>query len=248
MICLPKKFSQKLLKAAKDGEFTVLEMTEMNSEQRRAMLAEYIGKENAKEVNALFEKALVSQQKDALTKWAQQVFDTKEKETQKYKNVMKKINDLDELGMLDVADSDSFMQDLVAEKIGVTVSAEEAKIISEKAEKLEKLSEAKPDNEFGLPNMEYFKARREMFDYLNSLAPSNRLKILSSTVARGNMLFSVKSPVTNIVGNTFQGIQQAMERRLASRRLKGTNPDLVKDYFKYATLDRDWETCYQQCW
>ena len=235
MICLPKKFSQKLLKAAKDGEFTVLEMTEMNSEQRRAMLAEYIGKENAKEVNALFEKALVSQQKDALTKWAQQVFDTKEKETQKYKNVMKKINDLDELGMLDVADSDSFMQDLVAEKIGVTVSAEEAKIISEKAEKLEKLSEAKPDNEFGLPNMEYFKARREMFDYLNSLAPSNRLKILSSTVARGNMLFSVKSPVTNIVGNTFQGIQQAMERRLASRRLKGTNPDLVKDYFKYAT-------------
>lgn len=234
MLCIPKKLSEKLLKAAKAGEFTIQEMTEMTSLQRRKMLQEYIGEKNAKEVNALFEKALVSQQKNALAKWADQVFNTKEKETPKYKNVMKKINDLDELGLLDVSEADSFMQDLVAEKIGVTVSAAEAKKISEKAAKLEKLADAKPDNEFGLPNLEYFKARREMFDYLNSLAPSSKLRVFSSTIARGNMLFSIKSPVTNIVGNTFQGIQQAMERRLAGRRFKGTNTDLVKDYFKYA--------------
>lgn len=234
MLCIPKKLSEKLLKAAKAGEFTIQEMTEMNTQQRRAMLEQYIGKENAKEVNALFEKALVSQQKNALAKWAEQVFNTKEKETPKYKNVMKKINELDELGLLDVNEADSFMQDLVAEKIGVTVTAEEAKIISQKAAKLDKLADAKPDNEFGLPNLEYFKARREMFDYLNSLAPSPNLRVMSSTIARGNMLFSIKSPTTNIIGNTFQGIQQALERRLAGRRLKGTNPELVKGYFKYA--------------
>jgi hypothetical protein len=234
MLCIPKKLSAKLLKAAKAGEFTIQDMTEMSSQQRREMLETYIGKDKAKEVNALFEKALVSQQQDALKNWAETVFNTKEKKTQKYKNVMKKINDLDELGMLDVAESDSFMQDLVAEKIGVTVSAAEAKIISEKAAKLDKLADAKPDNPFGLPNLEYFKARREMFDYLNSLAPSPKLRVMSSTIARGNMLFSIKSPTTNIVGNTFQGIQQALERRLSSRRLKGTNTDLARQYFKYA--------------
>ena len=51
MLCIPKKLSEKLLKAAKAGEFTVYDMTQMTSEQRRTMLTEYIGKENAKEVN-----------------------------------------------------------------------------------------------------------------------------------------------------------------------------------------------------
>lgn len=234
MLCIPKEFSQKLLRAAKAGEFNIQQLTEMNSEQRAELFSKYLDKGTAKSVNGLFEKALVSQQKTALKGWAEQVFGTKAKETPKYKNVMRQINKLDELGVLNPTEADSFYQDLVAEQLGVTISPEEAKAISEKSVKLEELAQKEPDNEFGLPSIEYFKARKEMFDYLNSLAPSSRLKILSSTVARGNMLFSIKSPITNIIGNTAQGIQQAFERRLASKQLSGTNADFAKKYFKYA--------------
>lgn len=234
MLCIPKEYSKKLLQAAKAGDFNIQQLTEMSSKQRQELFATYIDKGTAKGVNALFEKALVSQQKTALKKWAEQVFGTKAKETPKYKNVMRKINQLDELGILNPTEAESFYQDLVAEQLGVTITAEEAKIISERAAKLEELAAKKPDNDFGLPSIEYFKARREMFDYLNSLAPSPALRILSSTVARGNMLFSIKSPITNILGNTTQGIQQALERRLSGKQFGGTNADLAKKYFKYA--------------
>lgn len=234
MLCIPKEISKKLLQAAKAGEFTVQQLTEMSSAQRNELFSKYVDKGTAQSVNGLFEKALVSQQKTALKSWAEQVFGTNAKETPKYKNVMRKINQLDELGVLNPTEADSFFSDLVAEKLGVAVSPEEAKNISERAAKLEELAQKPSDNEFGLPSIEYFKARKEMFDYLNSLAPSSRLKILSSTVARGNMLFSIKSPLTNIIGNTAQGIQQAFERRLSSKQLSGTNADFAKKYFKYA--------------
>lgn len=234
MLCIPKELSKKLLNGAKSGEFNVQQLTEMSSQQRQELFAGYIGKETAKSVNALFEKALVSQQKTALKSWAEQVFGTEAKETPKYKNVMRTINQLDELGVLNPADAESFFSDLVAEKLGVTITAEEAKNISEKAAHLEELAQKETENEFGLPNVEYFKARREMFDYLHGLAPSSALRILTSTVARGNMLASIKSPLTNIIGNTTQGIQQALERRFSSTQFKGTNADFAKKYFKYA--------------
>lgn len=234
MLCIPKEISKKLLQGAKSGKFNVQQLTEMTSKQRNELFSEYMDKGTAQSVNGLFEKALVSQQKTALKSWAESVFGTKAKETPKYKNVMRKINQLDELGVLDPTEADSFFADMVAEQLGVTITAEEAKNISERSAKLEELANAKPDNEFGLPNIEYFKARREMFDYLNGLAPSSRLRILTSTIARGNMLFSVKSPVTNIVGNTVQGIQQAFERRLSSKQFKGTNGEFAKKYFKFA--------------
>jgi len=234
MLCIPKDISKKLLKSAKSGEFNVQQLTEMTSKQRNELFAKYMDKGTAQSVNGLFEKALVSQQKTALKSWAESVFGTKAKETPKYKNVMRKINQLDELGVLDPTEADSFFADMVAEQLGVTITAEEAKNISERSAKLEELANAKPDNEFGLPNIEYFKARREMFDYLNGLAPSSRMRILTSTIFRGNMLFSIKSPVTNIVGNTVQGIQQAFERRLSSKQLKGTNGEFAKKYFKFA--------------
>jgi len=234
MLCIPKELSKKLLAGAKAGDFTIQQLTEMSSAQRQELFTTYLDKGTAKSVNALFEKALVSQQKTALKAWAEQVFGTKAKETPKYKNVMRKINQLDELGVLNPTEGESFYADLVAEQLGVTITAEEAKAISERAAKLEELAAKPADNDFGLPSVEYFKERREMFDYLNSLAPSPVLRILSSTVARGNMLFSIKSPITNILGNTTQGIQQALERRLSSRQFKGTNGDFAKKYFKYA--------------
>lgn len=233
-ICIPKEISQKLLKGVKSGEFTVQSLTEMTSKERNTLFQKYADKGTAQQVNGLFEKALVSKQKVALKRWVETVFGVKEKESARYKNVMRKINELNETGVLNPKEADSFFTDLVAEQLGVTVTAEEAKNISEKAENLEKLANEKPDNEFGLPNLDYLKARKEMFDYLNSLAPSSRLKILSSTVARGNMLFSIKSPTTNILGNTVMGIQQALERRLSSKQWRGSNPEAVKEYFKRA--------------
>src|SRR5690606_27428722 len=90
-------------------------------------------------------------------------------------------------------------------------------------------------DEFGLPDVEYFVKRRELDKYLQSLAPASNAKILTSTAGRGAMLFSLKSPVINITGNTVQGMYSALERRIANNQYSGVvDADIMKRYFKKA--------------
>lgn len=231
-ICIPKEISQKLLSAAKQGKFTIHDLTTMTSDERHSFFSDYMDGQTAQEVNGLFERALVSTQKNALKNWAVSVFTPSQQKTEKYKNVLKKINQLDELGLLSPESSESFMRDLVAEKLGVSISAEEAKNIHTRAAKLEELS-TKVDK-FGLPTIPYLKARRDMYNYLNEIAPSPRLRIMTSTIARGNLLFSIKSPMTNIIGNTVMGIQESFTRRLAEGRFNGSNTEYALEYVKNA--------------
>lgn len=231
-ICIPKEISEKLLSAAKQGKFTIHDLTTMSSAERHSFFADYMDGEKAQEVNGLFERALISTQKNALKNWAVSVFTPSQKDTPRYKNVLKKINQLDELGVLSPETGESFMRDLVAEKLGVGISAEEAKNIHKRASRLEELS-SKTDS-FGLPTIAYLKERRDMYNYLNEIAPSPRLRIMTSTIARGNLLFSIKSPMTNIIGNTVMGIQESFTRRLAERRFGGTNTEYAKEYVKQA--------------
>lgn len=229
-LCIPQETSKRLLSALKAGEFSIGALTEMTSEQRNKLFKKYMRKDEAQMVNGLFERALVSPQKQALKNWAERVL-TGDRQGPKYKNVMRKIQQLDEVGMLNPESSDSFLRDLVAEKLGVTVTAEEAKNISALTKELETLDTA---DKFGLPTLAYLKKRRELNEYLASIEPTPQLRILTSTIARGNLLFSIKSPMTNIIGNTVIGLQESFVRRMAERRFAGSNPDLALEYVNYA--------------
>lgn len=230
--CIPVQLAEKLKQAAIRSEIDIAKMYEMTSDERRALFEKYADKNTAREINVGFEKAMVSNQKTALKKWAEMVFNAKAKKTVRYKDVIAKIEQLDETGLLTPENGKAFMQDLVADRLGVTVTSEEAAQIHTLAKDLETL--AKDETEFGTPTIEYFKARKKMEDYLDSLTPNSQLRVATETIGRGTMLFSIKSPLLNIESNTIQGFLQMAERRIGERKLTGSNSGYAVKYMKFA--------------
>lgn len=228
--CIPKELAEKLKQAAREGKIDIEKMYTMTSTQRRDLFKAYVDPQTAKQINAGFERAMISEQQTALKNWAERTFTGKEN-TVKRTDVIDKIDTLREMGVLTPENEDAFLTDLVASKLGATVTSEEAKVISEKAKKLEELG--KDRTEFGTPTIEYFKARRDMENYLASLTPSSNLRVASETIGRGTMLLSIKSPLLNIESNTVQGLLQAAERRIVNMSLGGMNSGYAVRYIKY---------------
>lgn len=208
----------------------------MSSAERREFFTKFTDESLGKFINTEFEKAMISKQKTALTDWAKSVFTPEAKAKPTYQNVLNKIKTLDDLGVLNPKSEQAFLQDLVAEKLGISVSPEEVKAISERAKKIDEAQVAL-GSDLGSPaelqkNLDFFKAKKEMDDYLLSLTPSHGLKILTSTIRRGLMLASVKSPILNIGSNTELAITEALVRRLSGGSVRGANNGLAIDYVK----------------
>ncbi len=230
LICIPKPAAEKMKEAVRTGEISIKTLYEMSSGQRRTLFEKYSSGELAQKINSAFERAMISKQKLALKKWAESTFSQKDKEKPSYKRVLDKINDLEKLGVLNNQNNESFLSDLVAEKLGVTVTASEVQTLTEKAKKLEESYMTKTED--GLPPDNYWKELRGMNDYIISLAPSHKLRVATSIIGRGMMLFSVKSPLVNIISNTVQGFVQGLARRISSNTYKGLNGKFSLEYVK----------------
>lgn len=238
IFCIPKHLVAELKSQALKGQVDIKKLYEMSSSERNAFFSKYTGQELGKFINTEFEKAMISKQKSALTDWAKSVFTPKAQAKPVYKTVLDKINTLDELGVLNPKTEKAFLQDLVADRLGVNVSPEEVAIISEKASKIAE-AQKKLGVDLGNPakaeeNIAFFKAKREMDDYLSSLMPASKLKVATGTIGRGMMLFSVKSPILNIGSNLEVGFTEAFSRRLASGQYRGTDGDMAKSFVKMA--------------
>jgi hypothetical protein len=231
--CIPLATAEEMKKALRNGDIVIKDLYNMDSVQRREAFEKFASKDLSKEINTMFEKAMVSKQKTALKDWADKVFSPKEKEGQGYKDVIQKIEDLDSVGALGDQNAKGFLSDLVSDSLGITVSPEQIKEISTRAKDLEEKFNL-PTND-GIPSVEYWSARKGMDDYIASITPTNALKVTTSISGRGAMLFSIKSPLTNIISNTVQGITQAFERRIASGQYKGANGDFALEYVKKVT-------------
>lgn len=131
----------------------------------------------------------------------------------------------------------AILEEYVAEKLGVTVKAEEVQGIKERSAKIEE-AQAKLGDDLGNPNkakenLDFFKAKKEMDDYLYGLNPANRLKILTGTIGRGVMLASVKTPLLNIGSNAELAFVEALSRRINNFQISGANNKLAIDYVKF---------------
>lgn len=236
VFCIPKNLVEKLKNSALKGEINIEELYNMSSKERRDFFTKFTDKALGKFINTEFEKAVVSTNKMAFTDWAKSVFTPKAKAGPVYKTVLDKIKSLDELGVLNPANEKAFLEDLVASKLGITVTPEEIAIINEKAQLIDAAQQALGDD-LGNPlkkqeNIDFFVAKKKMDDYLLSLSPSSRLKILTGTIGRGMMLASIKSPILNIGSNTEVGITEALIRRLSSGKVKGIDNKLAVDFMK----------------
>ena len=140
--CLIKKYADEFRKALKDGTINPEKLASMTSKQRNEFLGKYVGEENAQQINALFEsKLLLKNQKAGMISWAKKVVGITPKTRT---DLISRIERLERV--LSPTEQEQFLQDLASTKLGINVTQEEAKSISDMAQKSKELREKIPEN------------------------------------------------------------------------------------------------------
>lgn len=228
--CVPKHIALILRKGAESGDIEVKKLYQMTSLERRAVFQKYVDLKTAQSINAGFEKAMTSTQKSAFSKWVNDTFIGKAKEEKK--GALDRVTELSEEGLLTPDLERNFLSDLVNKRLGVEIKPEEAKELTMRSLLLE-AERSKPADKFGLPPTSYFVERQKMNNYMKSLNPTSNMKIITSLLGRGSLLFNLKSSITNIIGNTVQAIEQSFEKRIANNQYSGkVDKSLIREYLK----------------
>lgn len=230
--CIDRKVAEQLKKAVKEGTISMQGLYDMSYESRGRLLEKYVSKADADFVNLNFQKAMVSGQQDALTKWAEATFSPKERKTKAFRGVKEKIADLEKLGVLNNANSDAYLHDLIADHMGISLKPEEFQKIIDNSKELETL--AKTPGPDGNPSLDYWMALDKAVKYAESLNPTPNLKVATSVIGRANMLASPKSPAVNIVSNAVNSVVQGFARRIQEQNYKGLNGEYALERVKNA--------------
>src|SRR3990167_7380186 len=130
----------------------------------------------------------------------------------------------------------SILESVVSEGLGIKASSEEIANISRISKKIDTTQKIL-GKDLGNPsklqeNIDFFKAHKDMDNYLQSRVPTPQLRVLTSTIGRGMMLFSVKSPALNIGSNVEIGLAEALSRRIANFNILGTDAKLARNYVR----------------
>ncbi|RTK93040.1 hypothetical protein EKI60_06400 [Candidatus Saccharibacteria bacterium] len=162
MLCIPKHVVNDFLKRLKSGEITPEKLLDMTSKQRHDYFAEILGVNNAEAVNVLFErKMLLKAQQEGILNWAKQVAGMK---PEVLRDITSRVNKMDKL--LTPENEKAFLEDLVAHKLGMSVTMQEASNIASLAKDVQAKKEAIKDES---SRLEYGRALVEFQDYYNGL-------------------------------------------------------------------------------
>lgn len=203
--CLTKQAVQRFKEALRNRELDPAKLQEMTSEERRKALTPYVGEENAKQVNSLFEsKLLLKNQKAGMIAWAKRVAgitpDVK-------RDLVTKIERLDKA--LSAKELDTFLEDLVSTRLGIGISETEAKQVFELSRKVESAKE-KANKEGVFPSdkerFEYGIAKVALEKYVNELKVQSRKTPFNITKLVTGAPGALKSIVASL-DNSFWGRQ-----------------------------------------
>lgn len=130
----------------------------------------------------------------------------------------------------------SLLEEVVSEELGIKISSDEVAEISKISKKIDE-AQKKVGKDLGNPeklqeNIDFWKAKKEMDDYLAERNPTPIFRIATGTTGRAAMLFSVKSPILNIGSNIELGFTEALSRRIVGGQLVGADNKLAVDYVK----------------
>ena len=167
--CLVPDAAEKFLNALRDGALSPEKLMDMTSAERRAAFAEYVGEDNAREVNAQFEsKLLLEDQRRGLVNWAKKVGGITEPARRDILNTISKLD-----RVLQPADEQSFMEDLAAKKLGVSVTADEARTIFDASKRTEDARAEMLKDIGDVDNrIAYGRALMDLKDQVESLKPN----------------------------------------------------------------------------
>ncbi len=183
MACLLPQFANAFLDGLKKGEIDPEKLSEMNSEERRAFLGKYVGAENAKFVNTQFEsKLLLKNQREGMISWAKSVSGLKPKAKA---DLISRIEKLDRA--LSPTEEKQFLSDIVEQRLGVQVTPEEAKTITDLTAKLKENYDKRTEK--GNP---YGKYKQELVEFMRDHTPERKYPtVLGKTKATASDVLSV---------------------------------------------------------
>lgn len=198
----------------------------MNTQQLSDFFAESVGTKIAPDVARTFRKAALDHRKDAMSKWAQKALNPNKDEIARVKKMADEMVEDDVYENID--------GDVMERALGVDITPEEVDKINDLTKKLHEAAKKESDNKFTGLHSDFQKIKKELNDYLDSVNPMSSAEKLSRVTFRGNLLFSPKSIVTNIVGNLTGGVSEKLVQSMLSRKFSGVNTDLVKEYAEFA--------------
>src|SRR3989304_6127179 len=162
---LTKDQTLKFKQALKSGEIDPFKLADMSSEQRRGYFEKVISAENAKQVNSLFEsKLLLKNQQAGMITWAKKVAGIS---PQVKRDLISRIEKMDS-----VLDPEGvFLEDLASTRLGIDVTQNEAKTISDLSEKRSEAKASIPESDLiGSPKrMKYGLYDAVLKDYIGKL-------------------------------------------------------------------------------
>lgn len=165
--CLRPEVVENFKKALISKELKPEELSTMSSDQRRAIIGKYVGEENAKAVNTLFEsKLILKNQQRGLMRWVEKV--AANNPTLR-KSLVERIESMDKI--LSPENERAFLSDLVEKKLGMRVTAKEAENIMQMSKTVEDLKAKIPENapDGSKEVMEYGTALYQYKKYLEEL-------------------------------------------------------------------------------
>jgi hypothetical protein len=182
--CLMPQAVDAFRAALVDGTISPAKLTAMTSEERRKLFNGIVGEDGAKHVNAMFEsKLLLKNQQRGMVTWAKQVTGIK---PEVRRDLIARIEKMDKV--LNPAEEKQFLKDLASTRLGVDVSAKEAKTISDLSSQIE-LTKAKGTN--GI-----FKSEEDRLAYGRAkVALGNYVTGLKNNAAKRGVIGSLKHPV-----------------------------------------------------
>lgn len=162
MFCLIPKVANEFIEKMKSGEISPEKLNRMTSSERHNFFSEFMGDEAASKTNALFEsKLLLKNQKQGMINWATQVSGLKPAIR---KDIISRVNSMEKI--LTPSEQTAFLHDLASQRLGVSVSVEEASKIADLAKKVEATKENALN---GKDRMAHGRALVEFHNYLNSI-------------------------------------------------------------------------------
>lgn len=229
--CLTKPAVQRFKEALRNREVDPAKLQDMTSEERRNALAPFVGKDNAAQVNALFEsKLLLKNQKAGMISWAKRVAGIS---PEVKRDMLTRIEKLDKA--LSAKELDIFLEDLVATRLGIGVSENEAKVIFELSKQVEQTkSKANKEGVFSSEDdrLAYGVAKVAIEKYVNDIKVESRSISLRED-PKGKILSLLKDTpgalksIVASLDNSFWG-RQGIKTLLDVR----TSPIWVKNFVK----------------
>lgn len=225
--CLIPDLVEKFKKALKSGEIDPFKLADMDSASRRDFLAKYVGQENAKQVNALFEsKLLLKNQQKGMVSWAKRVAGIS---PEVRRDLLSRIEKMDKV--LSPEEGKLFLEDLASTRLKIDVSQEEAQNIENLSKQIkETRSKVREDGTFATEDgrLAYGMAKVNMENYINELKLQSRKisfreePVRKIVTAIGEIPGTMKSLVASL-DNSFwgrQGIKTLLDVRTSKIWLK----------------------------